>query len=185
MSQRAKIYSLVGLLAVLAFAAYHEFGHSAVPGISSGVLAANTKFEPLDVQEPTLRIEELARLQKLEPSTSHRNIFVAAPPPPPPPTPQQIEAQRPFVGPKQPPPPPPPQFPGEFFGYASRPESSKRVGFFTSGDDVFVVPEGDKVLANFRLVHIGNESAEMEEISSGRHFTVPLVQAPDQGAGNQ
>ena len=186
MSQRTQIYVLVGLLAVLAFVVYYyQFGHSAVPGISTGVLAANTKFEPLDVQEPTLRLDELARLQKLEPSASHRNIFVAAPPPPPPPTPQQIEAQQPFVGPKVPPPPPPLQIPAEFFGYASRPNSGKRVAFFTAGDDVLVVPEGDKFLNNYRLVHIGNGSADVEEISSGRHATVPLVQPPDQGAGNQ
>jgi len=186
MSQRTQVYWLVGLLAVLAFVVYYYYGgHSSVPGMPSGVLAANSKFEPLDVQEPALRLDELARLQKLEPSTSHRNIFVAAPPPPPPPTAEQAEAQRPFTGPKPPPPPPPVQVPAEFFGYASHAASGKRVAFFTAGDDVLVVPEGDRFLNNYRLVHIGSESAEVEEISSGRHATVPMVLPPDQGAGNQ
>lgn len=185
MSQRTQIYVLVALLAVLAFVVYYyEFGHSAVPGISTGVLAANSKFEPLDVQEPALRLDELARLQKLQPSTSHRNIFVAAPPPPPKQT-TQPGAEKPIVvGPVYQA-PPPVQVPAEFFGYASRPNTGKRVAFFTAGDDVLVVPEGDKFLNNYRLVHIGNESADVEEISSGRHATVPLVQPPDQGAGNQ
>jgi hypothetical protein len=59
------------------------------------------------------------------------------------------------------------------------------VAFFTSGDDVLVVAEGDKFLNNYRLLHVGNESAEVEEISSGRHQTMPLVEPPDQGTGNQ
>jgi hypothetical protein len=185
MSQRTQIYVLIGLMALLALVVYYyKFGHSSVPGIS-GVLAADTKFEPLDVQEPSLRIDELDRLRKLAPSSSHRNIFVAAPPPPPQPTPAQIAAARLPVGPQLPPPPPPLQVPAEFFGYASQPASGKRVAFFTSGDDVLVVPEGDKFLNNYRLVHVGNESADVEEISSGRHQTLPLVQPPDQGTGSQ
>jgi hypothetical protein len=43
-----------------------------------------------------------------------------------------------------------------------------------------VFAEGDKFLNTFRLIHIGNESADVEEISSGRHATVQLVEPPDQ-----
>ena len=60
----------------------------------------------------------------------------------------------------------------------------KRVAFFTSGDDVLVVAEGDKFLNAFRLLHIGNESADVEEIATGRRASVALVQPPDVG-GNQ
>ena len=184
MSQRTQIYVLIGLAVVLAVVVYYyQFGHSTVP-VVSGVLAADAKFEPLAVQEPSLRVDELEKLRKLEYSGSHRNIFVAAPPPPPPPTPAQLEAARPFVGPKLPPPPPPLQVAAEFFGYASQPNSGKRVAFFTANDEVLVVAEGDKFLNNYRLVHIGNESADVEEIATGRHQTMPLVQPPDQG-GNQ
>jgi hypothetical protein len=184
MSQRTQIYVLIGLAAVLALLVYHyQFNQSSVPGLT-GVLAADTKFEPLDVQEPSLRIDQLDKLRKLEPSAAHRNIFVAAPPPPPKQTPDQIAASKQPIGPKYIP-PAPLQVPAEFFGYASQPASGKRVAFFTSGDDVLVVAEGDKFLSGFRLVHIGNESADVEEISSGRHQNMPLVQPPDQGAGNQ
>jgi hypothetical protein len=182
MSERTKIYALLGLLAVLAVVAYFvAFDRTTVPGLS-GVLAADTKFEPLDVHEPSLRLDELDRLRKMEYSGSHRNIFVAAPPPVPVPVGQAPAAARPFVGPRVPPPPPPLQIPAEFFGYASQPHTGKRVAFFTSGDDVLVVAEGDKFLNVFRLVRIGNESADIEEISSGRHATVPLVEPPAQGA---
>jgi hypothetical protein len=80
-----------------------------------------------------------------------------------------------------PPPSPPPQVHAEFFGYASQTRTGRRVGFFTSGDDVLVVAEGASFLSGFRLVRIGNDSADVEEISSGRHVMMPMVQPPDQG----
>jgi len=178
MSRRTEIYLLAGLLVVLAVSAYYSFG-SHMPSLQGGgIPAVEAKFQPLDVQEPELRLDLLKKLQKLEYSGSHRNIFVAAPPPPPTPV-KAAEAAAPFVGPKLPPPPPPPQVPGEFFGYATQPKNGRRVGFFTSGDDVLVVSEGGTFLSRFRLVHIGNDSADVEEISSGRHVQVPMVQPPD------
>jgi hypothetical protein len=184
MSQRTQIYVLAGLLIVLSFVTYYYFFRTSVPGFS-GVLAADAKFEPLDVREPGLRLDQLDRLRKLEYSGSHRNIFVAGAPPPPKST---VPATPVVVGdpyPQPPPPPPPLQIPAEFFGYASQSKSGKRVAFFTSGDDVLVVAEGDKFLNSFRLVHIGNESADVEEISTGRHATVQLVQPPAQGGESQ
>jgi hypothetical protein len=183
MSQRTQIYLLIGLVVVLAIAVYNypHFGRPDAASVS-GVMAADTKFQPLDVQDPGLRIDELKRLSRQDTSGSHRNIFVAAPPP-------SAVATTPTVAgdryPQLPPPPPPLQVPAEFFGYASQPGSGKRVAFFTAGDDVLVVAEGDKFLNNYRLLHVGNESAEVEEISSGRHQTMPLVEPPDQGTGNQ
>jgi hypothetical protein len=183
MSRRTEIYALVGLLVVLAAAVYYSVSRTQVAEVP-GVLAADTKFEPLDVEEPQLRLDLLTKLQKLEYSGSHRNIFVAAPPPPPTPPGGETKAA-PFIGPMLPPPPPPPQVQAEFFGYASQPRIGRRVAFFTSGDDVLVVAEGATFLGRFRLVHIGNDSADVEEISTGRHVTMPMVQPPDQGgSGN-
>jgi len=185
MSRKNQVYLLIGLAVILCFAAYYWYTSMGPMAGPTGVLAADTKFEPLDVQEPSLRIDELDKLRKLEYTGSHRNIFVAEPPPPPKPTAQQAAAAaHPFVGPIYQP-PPPLNIPAEFFGYASQKSGGKRVAFFTSGDDVLVVAEGDKFLNKYRLVHIGNESADVEEVSSGRHASLPLVQPPDQGAGNQ
>ena len=77
------------------------------------------------------------------------------------------------------------QIPAEFFGYATRAPSGSRVAFFTSGDDVLVVAEGDTFLGRFRLVHIGNDTADVEELGTGRHTTVPMVQPPSDQAGAQ
>lgn len=184
MSRRAQIYVLAGLLAVLVYAVYlavrpHVEGG---PGLT-GVLASDTKFEPLEVQEPQLRLDLLKKLQKLDYTGSHRNIFVVQPPPPPKPA-GPVVAERPFVGPRLPPPPPPLQVPGEFFGYATQPQSGRKVGFFTNGDDVLVVAEGSTFLGRFRLVRIGNDSADVEEVSTGRHVTVPMVQPPADQVAN-
>ena len=180
MSRRTEIYLLAGLVVILAAILYFR-NRSDVPGIA-GVFAADTKFVPLDVQEPQLRLNQLERLRKLEYSGSHRNIFVAAPPPVPKPVGQAAAAPPPFVGPMKPPPPPPLQVPGEFFGYAAQPKTGRKFAFIASGDDILVVAEGDTFLNSFRVVHIGNDSADVEEISTGRRATVPMTQPPNQAS---
>src|ERR1700728_2697782 len=155
MSRKNQVYLLIGLAVILCFAAYYWYTSMGPMAGPTGVLAADTKFEPLDVQEPGLRIDELDKLRKLEYTGSHRNIFLAEPPPPPKPTAQQAAAAaHPFVGPIYRT-PPPLNTPAEFFGYASQKSGVKRVAFFASGDDVLVVAEGYRFLNKYRLVHIG------------------------------
>ncbi len=179
--QRIEISVLVGLLVVGALAYF--LNRSQIAGGMPRV-SADAKFVPLSVQEPQLRLDLLAKLQKEESLSAHRNIFNATPPPPELTPEQKREAEHRYAtGPQPPAPPPPVQVPGEFFGYAVRPApSGTRFGFFKNGDDVLVVAEGDKFLNNYRLIHIGNDSADVEEISSGRHARVAMVQPPA-GAG--
>jgi hypothetical protein len=177
--QRIEISVLVGLLVVGALAYF--FNRSQIAGGMPRV-SADAKFVPLSVQEPQLRIDLLAKLQKEESLSAHRNIFNATPPPPELTPAQRKEAERRYPTVPVPTPPPPVQVPGEFFGYAVRPApSGTRFGFFKNGDDVLVVAEGDKFLSNYRLIHIGNDSADVEEISSGRHARVAMVQPPAGG----
>jgi hypothetical protein len=56
--------------------------------------------------------------------------------------------------------------------------SPHRLAFFLNGDEVLVVQEGSVFLGRFRLDKIGNDSADVEEVSSGRHATVPMVAPP-------
>jgi len=182
MRRKIEIYVLIGLLACAAIA--YLSNRSQVPGISD-VLAADGKFTPLNVQEPQLRLDQLEVLKHSDYNGSHRDIFNYGPPPPPPKTPEQIKAEERKipVGPPLPPPPAPVQVPGELFGYASMPNTGKRVGFFKEGDDVLVVAEGDTFLGRFRLVHVGNDSADVEQISDGRHARVNMVQPPASDSG--
>jgi hypothetical protein len=174
MSRRVQLYLLGGLVALLAVVLYFSLRGSSttVPG----VFAADSKFAPLDVQEPQLKLDLLEKLRGLEYSGTHRNIFLSTPPPPP-----VVVAPKP-TGPPPPPVPPPLQVPAEYFGYATQPRAGRHVAFLTSGEDVLVVVEGDTFLNRFRLVHVGNESLDVEEISTHRHATLPIaadqVQSP-------
>src|SRR5271155_2729965 len=108
MSQRIQTYILAGLVVLLAVIVYYYFfDKTEGPGFP-GVLAADVKFQPLDVQEAQLRLDKLEKLRQLEYSGSHRNIFVAAPPPLPQAQGRAAANAAPrFVGPMPPPPPPP------------------------------------------------------------------------------
>jgi hypothetical protein len=177
MKRRAQIYILATLLVLLAVVAFYTLRGPDNKATSGG--ATDSKFTPLDVREPQLRIDLLQKLSELEYTGTHRNIFLNTPPPPP--TPVAAEAPPKFVGPQLPPPPPPLQVPAEYFGYSMQPRANRRVAFMTSGEDVLIVPEGDTFLNRFRLVRVGNESLDVEEISTGRHATLNI--APDQGQG--
>ncbi len=171
MTRRIQLYLLAALLTVLAISLY--FAMRSPSSTVAGVFAADPKFAPLDVHEPQLRIDLLQKLRALEYTGSHRNIFIAAPPPPPP-----TVASKP-TGPLPPPLPPPLQIPAEYFGYATQPHAGRRVAFLTSGDDVLLVAEGDTFLNRFRLVRVGNDSLDVQEISTGRRATLTMA-APEQ-----
>jgi hypothetical protein len=174
MSKRSQIYLLVGLV-MLAGLAY--FASRNAVRVLPGVLADDGKFEPLSVQEPQLRLDLLEKLHTLAYSGTHRNIFSVAAPPVSATPGGKKKAAHP-VGPVVPPPPPPLVVPVQFFGQATMTDTGKHVAFFTSGDDVLVVEEGSSFLDRFRLLHIGNDAADVQEISTGRHATLALVQPP-------
>src|ERR1700721_3585196 len=105
MSKQTQIYVLIALVLIAAYVFYAE--RSSGPGIS-GVLASDTTFRPLDVEEPHLRLDLLDKIKKLDYSGSHRNIFIFGPPPPPPKSAEQVAREN-FrsQGPQNHPPPPP------------------------------------------------------------------------------
>ena len=183
MAKRNQLYVLIGLLLIAVYVFYSE--RSETPGMS-GVLASDSTFRPLNVEEPHLRLDLVDKIKKLDYSGSHRNIFIFGPPPPPPKSAEQVAREnfRP-QGPQRPPPPPPVTVPAQLFGSALMSKSGKRVAFFLQGDEVLVVEEGSVFLSRYRLDKIGNESADVEETSSGRHATVQMLQPAngDSGAG--
>lgn len=175
MSRRTQTVVLAVLLGILALVVYASLGQG--PKLGS-VLFANERFEPLGVADPTLRFDLLERVRKLEYTGPKRNIFVATRPPPP--VNDKPKVQQP-VGPALPPAPPPEPplvIPFKFYGYAVDPGTGRRRAFFTDGDNVFILREGESLQNRFRLLRIGNESAELEETASGRRATVPLEQLP-------
>ena len=185
MSNRAKTYVLGALLLLLAYVAYSLiFSKDTGTGLQ-GVLASDTKFQPINVDEPHLRVDLLEKLRSEEYNGSHRNIFAFGPPPPPPISPNDLNRlKHPPIGPQPPPPPPPVTVGATFFGYAFMPQSGRRGAFFLDGEEVLVVTEGAVCLNRFRLDKIGNDSADVEEISSQRHVTVPMVAPAGGGPEN-
>lgn len=183
MSRRVQIYVLVSLLAAVAWLFFRDamsmFGGS---NGAPATVAANVKFTPLDIHEPDLRLDLLQKIHNAKYAGIQRDIFSGQPLPPPAP----VRPKNPHPDPvaQAPAPPPPVQVPAQFFGYANRSGSNERVAFFLNGDDVLIIAEGDTFLGNFRLLHIGNNSAEVEEVSTGRQTAVPLEQPPDQVAIN-
>jgi len=175
---RIRTYVLAGVLALTVVLYFYFRGPSSV---ANSVVAADQKFEPLDIQAPDLRVDLLEKLHKLKYEGTHRNIFSAIPPPPPVTAAMSAKESRKPVGPMPPPPPPPVQFPGQFFGTATTPSTGGKLAFFQQGQDVAVVGEGGLIFGNFRLLHIGDDSVTVEEISTGRSTTVPMQTQTDHG----
>jgi hypothetical protein len=176
LARRIEIVVLAALAVVLGFVLYRALRPAGVT--VNGVYAADAKFRPLDVQEPQLHLDLLENLRKTAYSGSRRDIFEDAPIPAPQPKIQETKSHEP-EGPRL---PPPLQVPVQFFGYASEPDSGRRLGFFTSGDEVLVLAQGDTFLNRYRLLSLTNNSAEVMEISSGRRATLAITQPPGQAA---
>ena len=62
----------------------------------------------------------------------------------------------------------------KFFGYGTVPNSLSRRAFFTDGEDVYIVGEGEVLLNRFRILRIGNASLEYEDITTGLRGTAIL-----------
>jgi hypothetical protein len=155
MSQKFQLYLFGALLVLLAGVTLSNWNQS--PQLA-GVFGGSDKFEPLSVENPSLRIDKLERIRKLEYSGSRRSIFIAHMPPPPlPPTPQPDPS-------KIEPAPEPPLI------------SGRKRAFFTNGEDVFILSEGEMLQNRFRLLRIGNATADFEEVLSGKRATLPLEQ---------
>ena len=131
----------------------------------------------LSVDNPQIRMDEIERARKTEYKSSGRNPFspIQAPPAR---VPHKDKKTEP-LGPQLPPPPPPPPpltLPSnvKFYGFGTVPNGTSRRAFFTDGQEVYVVAEGEVLLQRFRVLRIGNASVEFEELSSGRTATAPL-----------
>jgi hypothetical protein len=173
MSRRAQLYTLGALLVILAATVVSNLGDGAqifLPGAAPG------KFQPLAVENPSLRLDLLEKIRREYPGTTI-DIFTGRPVrKAQPPAPEKAQIEKPL-------PPPEPELvvPYRFFGYSIDPRTNRRKAFFTNGDDVFIVGEGETLQNRFRVLRLGNTTADLEELSSGKRKTLQLEQPP--GAG--
>lgn len=174
-SKTQKETILLALLLVGIAAVYFFYFRQDSPAANFVAASTDVKFQPIGVENPALKLDELRKLHQQEYTGRHRNIFSEALPPPVNP----VDARKPQPGPQLPPPPPPLTLDVKFYGYVDDPSTGQRRAFFTNGDDVYIVGI-DQLLENrYRLLRVGNDSADVEEVGTGRRTTLAMVQ-PDQ-----
>jgi hypothetical protein len=174
MKQKRQIIVLVVLAVVAALVWSFEFDKRTPSEIT---VSSIQDYKILGEENPQIRWAELDRAQKTEYKSNGRNPFSMIAPP----TPAEVEKANAnkAAPPTAPPPPPPPteaKLPAnlKYFGYGAAPAGSARRAFFTDGEDVFIVSEGDTLLGRYRILKVGNANLEFQEISSGLHGTTPL-----------
>ena len=138
--------------------------------------------------DPTLRLDLLAKVQRVTIGGGERNLFQfgAAPLPPAPEpkiipkqTPQQIaaaaaEAARP-VEPVKPPPPP---ITLKFYGYSVQGRAGLKKAFFLDGDDIIVATEGQLIKNRYKVVRIGVNLVVVEDVQYRHEQTLRLEEQP-------
>lgn len=169
---RNELVVLAVLLAVLALMGRYVLRGQG--GAITSVFDGSPQFKPLNVPDPSLRLDLLARVQKEQYSGQQRNIFSEEPLPP---TPAQIAAQK-TVEEAPPPPvvPPPLTIPASFYGIVTDLDTGQRRACFSANSgDVYILPVGGMLLNQFRIVTIGRNSVQLQEISTGRTTTLVLA----------
>ena len=143
------------------------------------VAPAPTANTPLVSLDPRLRLDLLKVSEDTEYKGAGRNIFRAEAEPviPAPVAPaikkQEEEAKKAPEAPPGLPPPPPINL--KFFGFVSGPGEPKKI-FLAQGDDVFIAREGEIVGRRYKVVHITNNSVDIEDVLSNNRQTIPLTQ---------
>ena len=175
MTTRVKLLLLILTAAAAIYVASLYFSWGRTPQLL-GFQTSDTKFTPLDVDSPALKLYLLDRLQKSIYTGRHENIFAYRAPRELAKTPDATHNANPPSDTTQGPPPLVPPY--RFFGYVMNLPSGNRRGFFQNGEDVFIAAEGEVLQNRFRILRISNNAAEVEEIASGRRASVPIEEAP-------
>jgi hypothetical protein len=173
MNQKSQIALLFVLVVVAALVWYLR---PANPGVIADTAAVVQNYPPLAVDNPQLHWWKLEASRKAEYKSNGRNIFSPNAPlrPSPLPKPEPKPGDSNYLPPAAPPSPPPPALPVKFFGYGTVPVGGTRRAFFTDGDEVYIVSEGETLLGRYRILKIGNASLEFEEISTGQRGSAAL-----------
>jgi len=138
--------------------------------------AAQARLPKSDSLDPTLKLDLLKSSEGTEYKGSGRNIFAAYEPP--------VHIEKTVQDVRKTPPPmqcpgdprcPPPPIPLKFYGFASKPGEAKKI-FLSSGDDIFIAAEGEVVNRRYRVLHIGVNSVEIEDVLQNNRQTIPLTQ---------
>ena len=118
--------------------------------------------------DPTLRFDLLKSSEDVTYKGSGRDIFQNQPEPPP------VTPVKPVIDTRPPPPPPPPPIPLKFYGFSGNKSGPKQV-FLSKGDDIFVAKEGQIIDRRYKILKIGPNSVEVEDVLTNNRQTLPLT----------
>jgi len=154
--------------------------------------------DPMTV-DPTLRLELLAKLEKVQISGGARSLFdfsnmptmAAGVVPKIIPSPKKGPSMpKAFIGPMNKPPDPikpvvqapvAPPIPLKFYGFTSGNKGANKKGFFLDGEDIVVASEGDLINKRYKVIRIGLANVTMEDTQFQQQQTLPIV--PDNSGG--
>ena len=118
--------------------------------------------------DPTLRLDVLKSSEDVTYKGSGRDIFQNQPEPPP------VAVIKPVINPGPPVPPPPPPIPLKFYGFSGNKSGPKQV-FLSKGEDIFIAKEGQIIDRRYKILKIGPNSVEVEDVLTNNRQTLPLV----------
>lgn len=142
--------------------------------------------------DPTLRLDLLARVEKVRFESAGRNLFefgpVEASAPKLPEPKIQVKSEPKFIGPEPPPPPPappvkkpPPPIPLKFYGIALPVRGADKRAFCLQGDEILTPSEGDLVQNRYRIVRITPTAVLVEDTQYKHQQQIPIDQPPPPG----
>jgi hypothetical protein len=118
--------------------------------------------------DPTLRFDVLKSTEDVTYKGSGRDIFSSQPPP------EEIPKPKEPVITTPPPPPPPPPIPLKFYGFSGNKSGPKQV-FLSKGEDIFIAKEGQVIDRRYKILKIGPNSVEVEDVLTNNRQTLPLA----------
>jgi hypothetical protein len=119
--------------------------------------------------DPTLRLDLLKSSEEVSYKGAGRDIFQNQPEPAPIP-----KATKPVINTGPPPPVPPPPIPLKFYGFSGNKTGPKQV-FLSKGDDIFIAKEGQIIDRRYKILKIGPNSIEVEDVLNNNRQTLPLT----------
>ena len=119
--------------------------------------------------DPTLRLDLLKTSEEVTYKGSGRDIFTSQAPPP-----EIPKVKQPVIDIGPPKPAPPPPIPLKFYGFSGN-KSGPKQAFLSKGDDIFIAKEGQIVDRRYKIVKIGPNSIEVEDVLNNNRQTLPLT----------
>lgn len=190
---RKQVIALAVLGTIALLVVLHEYWPSSTTGTPASVQTSSTSATKVTRRtksgkvitvveprlDPTLDLSLLKQSEEIKYAGNGRNIFVAGSVATIPKAMRSgatdVDQQRATLHLPAPVPPPPP-ITLKFFGFENEPGEAKKA-FLSQGEDVFIAGEGEIVNRRYRVLRIGPNSVEMEDVLYNNHQNIPLTQS--------